>query len=244
MQTKRCPSCDEQKDTAEFGRNKSLGDGLSYYCLACNRETARAAYRRKRARTGATVRDLSWVPDGFRWCPTCQTAVADEDYVRSARTSSGFGSECKPCHRRAGNRNYWVRQYGIAREAVDDIRARQGDRCALCGELHPEHLDHDHTNDFVRALLCQRCNFALGLMRDDPILLRAAADYVELHRLRFDAARRGALPGYAQSAPEGANRPGEPPVGSQRRPGSSRGTRGTGRSSGQRRRSPAGGADE
>jgi hypothetical protein len=242
--TKRCPSCGEVKDTADFGCNQSLSDGLSFYCLACNRENARAAYRRKRARSGNTVRDLSWVPEGFRWCPTCEQAVAHEDYVRSSRTASGFGSECKPCHRRTGNRAYWIRQYGIPREAVEDIRARQGDRCALCGELQPEHLDHDHENGFVRALLCQRCNFALGLMRGDPTLLRAAADYVEIHRVRYAAAQRGALPGYAQSTPDGPSRPGEPPVGSQRRPGPTRSTRGAGRGSDRRRREPAGEKDE
>ena len=243
MTTKRCPSCGKTKDTTDFGRNASLGDGLSFYCLACNRENARASYRRKRARLGETVRDLSWVPEGFRWCPTCQQVVAHEDYVRSARTTSGFGSECKPCHRRAGNEAYWIRQYGIPRAAVKEIRAKQGDRCALCGEPHPEHLDHDHATGSVRALLCQRCNFALGLMRDDPTLLRAAAEYVEAHRVRSAAGQSGELRGYAQSAPEGPSRPGEPPVGSQRRPGPTRSTRGAGRSSDRRRREAAGEAD-
>jgi hypothetical protein len=81
-------------------------------------------------------------------------------------------------------------------------------------------------------------------MRDDPALLRAAADYVEIHRVRHAAAQRGALAGYAQSAPDGPSRPGEPPVGSQRRPGPTRSTRGAGRSSDRRRREPAREADE
>lgn len=244
MTTKRCPSCGEVKGAAEFGRNQSLGDGLSFYCLSCNRENARAAYRRKRGRMGRTVRDLSWVPEGFRWCPTCERAVPLDEYVKRATSSSGYGSQCKACHNKASNEAYWIRQYGIPRAAVEDIRARQGDRCPICGDPHPEHLDHDHETGFVRALLCQRCNFALGLMRDDPALLGAAADYVEIHRVRHAAAQRGALPGYAQGAPDGPSRPGEPPVGSQRRPGPSRSTRGVGRSSDRRRREPAGEADE
>jgi hypothetical protein len=160
------------------------------------------------------------------------------------RTPSGFGSECKPCHRRAGNEAYWIREYGVRREAVEEIRAKQGDRCALCGQQHPEHLDHDHANGFVRALLCQRCNFALGLMRDDPSLLRAAADYIEIHRIRHTVAARRDGSGSADGAPEGPGRPGEPPVGSQRRPESSRRTRGSGRTSGARRRMTAREADE
>jgi hypothetical protein len=31
----------------------------------------------------------------------------------------------------------------------------------------------------VRALLCHHCNVSLGRFKDDPALLRAAADYLE-----------------------------------------------------------------
>jgi hypothetical protein len=43
-------------------------------------------------------------------------------------------------------------------------------------------LGHDHSTGVTRQLLCQRCNHGLGLLRDDPAVLRAAADYVERHR--------------------------------------------------------------
>jgi Recombination endonuclease VII len=235
--TKRCPACDETKPIAEFGRNRSLGDGLSFYCLACNRRRNNRGYRERRATAGHPVRDHSWVPDGFRWCPLCERAVALEEYVKSARTASGLGSRCKACHNAVSKRDYWVRRYGLSREGVEDIRARQSDRCALCGERGPEHLDHDHDHDFVRALLCQRCNFALGLLRDDPSLMRAAADYVEVHRARHAKATAQPAAGFTQGT---ASRPGSPPVGSQRRPGS---TRSTGRNSGSRRQDTAGEAD-
>src|SRR3712207_6858507 len=57
-----------------------------------------------RRRQGREVRDHSWVPEGFRWCPSCRQAVAHEDFTRSARTSSGFGSHCKPCKYAAEDR--------------------------------------------------------------------------------------------------------------------------------------------
>ncbi len=43
-------------------------------------------------------------------------------------------------------------------------------------------IDHDHKTGQVRSLLCKKCNGVLGLVDDDPALLRAAADYIERHR--------------------------------------------------------------
>jgi hypothetical protein len=180
--TKRCRECGEDKPLTEFGRNQSLGDGLSFYCLACNRQRNRRWYRDHRRAQGRDVRDHSWIPDGFRWCPTCQQPVAHEDYVRNTRTTSGFGSECKACHRETSSASYFYRRYGLTKRELLVLRAAQDDRCAICGESEPQHLDHDHETGHIRQLLCQRCNQGLGLLQDDPDVLRAAAQYVERHR--------------------------------------------------------------
>ena len=39
--------------------------------------------------------------------------------------------------------------------------------------------DHCHESGVPRALLCMDCNRALGMFRDDPTLLRAAAAELE-----------------------------------------------------------------
>jgi len=142
-------------------------------------------------------------------------AVAHADFVRSSSTASGFGSRCKACHRRESNDSYWARRYGMTKAEVDQLRLSQQDCCAICGDAGPEHLDHDHESGSVRSLLCQRCNFGLGLYRDDPDLLRAAAEYVERHR---DQQRRKRPSPLARRRPEVTVRAGRPPVGSHRRP--------------------------
>jgi hypothetical protein len=230
------------KPFTAFGKNRSLGDGLSFYCLECNRATSNAHYRKRRAALGQKVKDLSWVPDGFRWCPSCEQAVPVEDYIRNLASPSGFGGRCKPCHNRLSKEAYWVRRYGLTKEDVDGLRAAQGDRCAICGDPGPQHLDHDHASGRIRRLLCQRCNHGLGLFRDDPYLLHVAALYVEGHRQQQ---AYETLVGAARAAEEGPGRPGEPPVGSQRRPGTSgTSSRSTGRTSTSRRQMQAGEADE
>lgn len=66
-------------------------------------------------------------------------------------------------------------------------RQRASETCAICGE-HPERKrlarDHDHATGLRRELLCQRCNTALGLLRDNPKLLRKAAAYLDKHRIQ------------------------------------------------------------
>ena len=179
---KRCPDCLEDKPTAAFGRNKSRPDGLSFYCLECNRRRNSEWYRQSRAAMGRSVRDHSWLPEGFRWCPGCRQAVEHRDFSRNNTQASGFGSLCLACNRRSSSEAYWKRRYGLTRADVAVLRVEQGDTCAICGAPAPEHLDHDHVTGRIRALLCQRCNQGLGLLRDDPAVLRAAADYVEEHR--------------------------------------------------------------
>jgi hypothetical protein len=61
---------------------------------------------------------------------------------------------------------------------------KQNGMCAICQTAPAAHVDHDHETGAVRALLCFNCNGGLGQFRDDPAVLRAAADYVEEHQRR------------------------------------------------------------
>lgn len=141
---KRCPSCDETKPASDFGQNRSLRDGLSFYCLACNRERSNQWYRDHRRALGHEVRDLSCIPEGFRWCPACRQAVAHEDYTRNAGTASGFGSRCRACDRATNSAGYFYRKYTLTQRELSALRDAQQDRCGICGEPAPQHLDHDH----------------------------------------------------------------------------------------------------
>ena len=66
---------------------------------------------------------------------------------------------------------------------VDEAREFvRGKVCALCGTEEGLVVDHCHDTGKLREPLCQSCNKGLGFLRDDPALLRAAAEYVERHR--------------------------------------------------------------
>ncbi len=72
--------------------------------------------------------------------------------------------------------------YGINFD-YDALVEKQGGKCAIC-QCEPEKLfvDHDHTKGKtkgVRGLLCLHCNTVIGYARDNPEVLRAAADYLK-----------------------------------------------------------------
>lgn len=78
-----------------------------------------------------------------------------------------------------------LRRYGITLERFDEMYRAQGGRCAVCGgsdsgdsRFDTLHVDHDHETGAVRGLLCGRCNRAIGMMKDDPDRLLAAASYL------------------------------------------------------------------
>jgi hypothetical protein len=93
---------------------------------------------------------------------------------------------------------FWARnlknKYGITPEEYYEMLVKQDGKCAVCGLPEAENrrkfdVDHDHrtgkstnTAVLVRGLLCEGCNRALGLCHDDPVVLRALADYVERTR--------------------------------------------------------------
>ena len=99
----------------------------------------------------------------------------------------GRSSNCRTCAVTANRRQKYPKKFGITLEQYDEMLTAQGGVCAICKQ--PEAVsreqalavDHDHTRNVVRAILCNRCNRALGFFRDDPALLRAAAAYLEAH---------------------------------------------------------------
>ena len=74
-----------------------------------------------------------------------------------------------------------IKKYGITEEYFQSLLDFQNGVCAICGEPNPTCIDHNHETGEVRGLLCQDCNFAIGVMRDNPARFRNAATYLEAY---------------------------------------------------------------
>ena len=113
-------------------------------------------------------------------CRICGTEKpVSEFYFR--KDSGNYRSECKDCLILIAK----YRTFGVCATDYAEMLAKQQGQCAICGSLldcsryTKLAIDHDHKTGKVRGLLCTNCNTALGLMKDSPIRLRAAAAYLE-----------------------------------------------------------------
>lgn len=161
---KRCRTCGDPKPLEEFhptGRLRVDGTpvrGIS--CKDCER-TRNRERARQRASEEPEYREK-------------QRQNARTWYARVVAGRNGY---------RARLRKRLRDQYQMTLEQFDALLARQGDRCAICqafggqdGELLV--IDHSHRSGIVRGLLCEKCNWGIGLLMDDPLIMASAAAYV------------------------------------------------------------------
>lgn len=87
-------------------------------------------------------------------------------------------------------RNLWKR-FGITLEQYRHMVEVQKNLCAIClrperrqqkGKVQGLSVDHDHSTNEVRELLCSDCNTAIGLFGEDILRLQAAVAYLLKHK--------------------------------------------------------------
>lgn len=81
-------------------------------------------------------------------------------------------------------RNGWLkRTYGITLEEFNQMWADQEYKCKICGiENNTDknfHVDHCHKTGKVRGILCQFCNQAIGLIKENIQALENIIQYLK-----------------------------------------------------------------
>ena len=140
-------------------------------------------------------------------CTACGEVkpVADFHHHRviskSGEESKQCASRCKPCakealgtsrskqgpERKGELRNYqrygrYLRDFGLTPKQVEDLKASQDDKCAVCKERKRLVLDHCHESGRHRGFLCSACNLALGLVKEDESFILSLLEYIRKHR--------------------------------------------------------------
>ncbi len=139
-------------------------------CVGCSTEKPVAEFRLESRKTGRRKPR----------CNPCENARMREDRQRHGpkrRASDRAAYSRRSLDVAANNKQ---RFYGLSE--LDAFRVIEAAGCEICGERNESRLlavDHCHETGVNRGVLCDRCNLALGNMRDNPGLLRRAADYIE-----------------------------------------------------------------
>jgi len=83
---------------------------------------------------------------------------------------------------------YFLRKIDLSFDEFKTLLKKQKGLCAICtkpetskhqsGKQRLLSIDHCHTTNKVRGLLCKKCNSAIGFFEDNPVLVKKAYDYL------------------------------------------------------------------
>lgn len=167
------------------------------YCIThYNQQLQGKPFTFPKPRYSVSARDVN----GHKRCSRCEQFQPEAQFSSSATKVDGLQAHCKTCKAliyqaqnevvRDKNRK---KRFGLDKTAFEAMFEAQGFRCAICRSADPGPrfwaIDHDHAccpgsvtktcGECVRGILCMSCNHGIGSLRDDPVRMRAAADYVE-----------------------------------------------------------------
>ena len=124
-----------------------------------------------------------------RNCKTCKSE-AGKSWYKENRDKANQASRAWYKENSDSVRVKNLKKFGITAEDYDRMLISQNGVCKICrlpetqvdrrtGGVRRLAVDHCHSTDKVRGLLCCGCNTGIGNLGDSAERLRAAADYVE-----------------------------------------------------------------
>ena len=178
VEVKVCKRCGIEKPVSEFNRHHAKTSGASKYrgeCKVCqrlwrqeNKEKFKEPSRLYRIKNAEKIKERK------------------REYLSNPENLEKSRKYAREYHRNNPERQHerLCKKYGITAQQYDEMLENQNYGCAICGIKKNGRrinfvIDHDHATGKVRGLLCYQCNVGLGHFKDNPILLRKAADYLE-----------------------------------------------------------------
>ncbi len=80
---------------------------------------------------------------------------------------------------KAQRKSHLKRTYNLSLEDYNKLYIAQSGKCAICDQFEEKlDVDHDHTTNEIRGLLCRQCNVALGMIQENMSILSNMAMYV------------------------------------------------------------------
>ena len=157
-------------------------------CANCGEERSAAELFHKRSKSPGWCKRCRLRKGGRDWAKNHPEQAAAKSARTAAARTARYVAKNREAQRERVRDCFLKRNYGISAADYERILISQNGVCAVCratthdGAGRRLHVDHDHTSGKVRGLLCTNCNAMLGQGKDSPLVLRAAADYLERSR--------------------------------------------------------------
>lgn len=138
---------------------KDMEDATTKVCRGCGIDKPRSAF--SPAALGA---------DGLKnYCKEC----------RNARHRAVYATD--PVVRERVRDSQRKHLYGLTPDSFESLLVSQGGVCAICQGPPGKRgwvVDHKAGTNVARGILCNSCNVAIGLLKENPEVLQAAISYL------------------------------------------------------------------
>lgn len=115
-------------------------------------------------------------------CKICQTDQPVRNFHKYKTSSQKRRLQCRTCMKMCSRRDRFYRlaiRYGLSETESILIANLKKAICAIC-QISTEnfHMDHNHTTNKFRGLLCPQCNAGIGFLNDNPAVMERAIHYL------------------------------------------------------------------
>ena len=76
-------------------------------------------------------------------------------------------------------------KYNLSKKDLENMIVNQNSSCKICQTPFIDNkftIDHCHTTNKVRGLLCLNCNSGMGLLKDDIEIMQSAIKYLNKYK--------------------------------------------------------------
>jgi hypothetical protein len=173
---KLCSKCQQEKPISFFGKDSAQKSGLTCSCKDC-----RSLYNKTQRRELITplkrkiLREKSRAWYWKRRSPETLKKHCEQEKQRYKQNKKQI------------RKRIIARKYNVTVNWYNETLDKQRGICAICqkpetakwgGNVKQLAVDHCHSTEKVRGLLCHACNTGIGSLNDDPLLLQRAIDYL------------------------------------------------------------------
>ena len=148
------------------------------------------AYKNKKLKCIICGIEFIGIRSFTKYCKKCRKKItAEQQYKYKKRWRENNREKVrkkanKDYHSGKGRNRFLKYQYGISIKDYNILFNAQNGCCKICGRHQSKlkrrlFVDHDHKTGKIRGLLCEKCNFALGLTNNSIEILQSIIRYLK-----------------------------------------------------------------